>query len=252
MKKLILITVLVLCAAFLISCSEYDKDYVYDGTSLVGIWQERDFDEKFYKIYEFKADGTVTQICYTYGIVNNVSLYGETQNYKIEGNNTIILETVNPNTGKTVEEVRFNFSINGDKELVLHQDGEDINVLVPYDLPYDRPEKSPVIGKWIIETEKSDGSVQKDLFWFRDNGECIVFADISGEIGDDVNEFAEHGNHNGLESILYATGSGNKINLCFASRDIVREDSVLKGEYEISGDRLIIKSGGQSLEYKRG
>ena len=39
MKKLILITILIVCAVFLVSCSEYDKDYVYDGESLVGIWQ---------------------------------------------------------------------------------------------------------------------------------------------------------------------------------------------------------------------
>ena len=51
MKKLLVITVLILCAVFLVSCSEYDRDYVYDGSSLVGVWQERDFDEKFYKIY---------------------------------------------------------------------------------------------------------------------------------------------------------------------------------------------------------
>ena len=69
MKKLILISVLAIIACFMISCgSKYNKDYVYDGTSLVGKWQEEDFDEKYYKIYDFKADGTVTFSYYTYGI----------------------------------------------------------------------------------------------------------------------------------------------------------------------------------------
>ena len=77
MKKIILITIFIVCVVFLVSCSEYDKNYVYDGESLIGVWQERDLDEDFYKIYEFKADGTVTQTCYTQGIVNDVSLTGE-------------------------------------------------------------------------------------------------------------------------------------------------------------------------------
>jgi len=252
MKKLILITVLIVCAVFLVSCSEYDKDYVYDGESLVGVWQERDYNEGFYKIYEFKADGTVTQICYTYGIVNDISLSGETQTYRVEGNNTLILEAEYPSAGRAKVETELKFSINKDKELVLHQNGEDLIVLVPYDLPYDRPDKSPVIGKWISETERDDGTIQKDLFWYLGDGQCIMFYDVSGEIGDDVDEFTVNGDYNGLESILYATYSGNKINLCFASRDIVGENSILKGEYEISGDKLIIKSGAQSLEYKRG
>ena len=51
MKKLILISVLAIIACFMISCgSKYNKDYVYDGTSLVGKWQEEDFDEKYYKM----------------------------------------------------------------------------------------------------------------------------------------------------------------------------------------------------------
>jgi hypothetical protein len=246
MKKLILITILIVCAVFLVSCSEYDKDYVYDGESLVGVWQERDFDEKYYKIYEFKADGTIIQTSYIYGIVSDVSLVGEVQNYSVEDNNTLVLSEEGSNL-----KTRLKFSISEDNELVLHQDGDDLNVLVPYSLSYDRPDKSPVIGKWMSETEKEDGTVQKDLFWFSDDGQCILFVDVSGEIGDDVDDFIINGNHNGLESILYATHSGNKINLCFASRDIIGENSVLKGEYEISGDKLIIKAGGSSLEYKR-
>ena len=246
MKKIILITIFIVCVVSLVSCSEYDKNYVYDGESLIGVWQERDLDEDFYKIYEFKADGTVTQTCYTQGIVNDVSLTGEVLSYIVEGSNTLILSEEGSNL-----KTKLKFSINKDGELVLHQDGDDLNVLVPYNLSYDRPDKSPVIGKWMSETEKEDGTVRKDLFWFSDDGQCILFVDVSGEIGDDVDDFIINGNHNGLESILYATHSGNKINLCFATRDIIGENSVLKGEYEISGDKLIIKAGGSSLEYKR-
>ena len=135
--------------------------------------------------------------------------------YIVEGSNTLILSE----EGSSLK-TKLKFSINEDGELVLHQDGDDLNVLVPYSLSYDRPDKSPVIGKWISETEKEDGTVQKDLFWFLGDGQCILFVDVSGEIGDDVDEFTINGNHNGLESILYATHSGNKINLSCCNRKV--------------------------------
>ena len=255
MKKLLVITVLILCAVFLVSCSEYDRDYVYDGSSLVGVWQERDFDEKFYKIYEFKADGTVTQICYTNGIVNDISLSGNVQNYSVEDSNTLVLTYENSANGKKTE-TRLKFSINGDRELVLHQDGDDLNVLVPYSLSYDRPDKSPVIGKWINEAKKENGEIQRDLYWFLETGECIIFANVSGEIGDNVDEFSEEyieSEVGFIQSMLFATSNGNKINLCFAGQNIVSADSVVQVEYEISGNKLFIKSEGEIIaEFVRG
>ena len=91
MKKLIVTFIVVILACMFTSCSKYDKNYVYDGTSLVGKWQEVDFEEGLYKIYEFKADGTVTYTFYTYGIVYGDDLNGVTQEYRVDGNNTLVL-----------------------------------------------------------------------------------------------------------------------------------------------------------------
>ncbi len=247
MKKLVFTLIVILFACMMVSCSEYDKDYVYDGTSLVGKWQEEDFDEGLYKIYEFKEDGTVTYTFYTYGIVYSADLNGVTQEYRVEGNNTLVLVD-NYNNGTNKIETKVNFSIDEDNQLVLHDDGEDINILHPYSLPYD--DISPIVGKWISETETDSGKIQKDLFWFLENGECLIFANVSGEIGDDVDEFSEKyidSEVGFIQSMLYATSSDNKINICFAGQSIISEESVLQGTYTLSNGRLSIISEGETI-----
>ncbi len=237
MKRLVLSLIIVILACVaLVGCNDYDEDYVYDGKSLVGKWQEVDLDEGNYKVYEFYADGTVTYASCLYGMVPDGYV---TAKYKIEGNNTLVLtERLN---GKT-EVTRMKFSINEDDILVLvsPHDEEVINQLQPYNLKYDNP--SPIKGKWLSITP-----TQTDLFWFLDDSECFVFPNVKGKIGDDVDEFiSEYINSEVgfIQTILYST-EGKTVNLCFADEYIVSKESVITGEYEMKGNKLIISDDGE-------
>lgn len=235
MKKLILIAVLVICVCFIISCgSEYNKDYVYDGESLIGKWQETDFDEKYYKIYEFNGDGTVTFSYFTYGISYGDSYSSRTQDYRVDGTNTLVL--IEDFNGKNMES-EFDFSINEDGRLVLHADDTDVNILEPYKLGYDDIDKSPVIGKWVDKTDKGT-----DLFWFLETGECMIFANIKGEIPDNVDDIDKAGfEFDLIQTMLYAT-NGDKIHILFSDEFMVSAENVGIAEYEINGDTLSIGS----------
>ena len=234
MKKLLLslIMVIIVCVA-LTGCGDYDKDYVYDGVSLVGKWQEADLDEGNYKVYEFYADGTVTYASCIYGMVPDGYV---TAKYKVEGNNTLVLtERLN---GKIMVS-RMKFSISEDNVLVLvdEKTEDEINKLEPYKLGYDEP--SPIKGKWLSTTDD-----RTDLFWFGDDSECLVFPDARGEIGDNVDEFIKNGEYAYIMTVLYST-EGSTVNLCFADQYIVSEDSVITGEYKIENNKLIISNDGK-------
>ena len=244
MKKLILISVLAIIACFMISCgSKYNKDYVYDGTSLVGKWQEEDFDEKYYKIYDFKADGTVTFSYYTYGISYGESYGSRTQDYRVDGANTLVL--IEDYNGKKIES-KFNFSINEDGSLVLNADGEDVNILMSYSLPYDDGDKSPVVGKWLDKTENGG-----DLFWFLDSGECMIFANVKGEIPEDVADIDKSNfDFDLIQTMLYVT-YGNKMNILFSDEFMVSPENVGITEYKIEGDKLVIGSDKEAITLER-
>ena len=234
MKKIIISVILVLLLPIiLVSCNDYDEDYVYDGQALIGKWQELDFDEGFYKVYDFKADGTVTYASCIYGMIPDGYVTAE---YKVEGTNTLVL--TEDLYGKTVVS-RINFSINEKNVLVMFADGEVINKLEPYKLSYD--EESPIKGKWLSVTP-----TQTDLFWFGDDSECYVFPDVKGEIGENVDDFIINGDFAYVKTILYST-EGNIVNLCFADEFIVSEESVITGEYKIENGKLVISSGGKTV-----
>lgn len=237
----ILIAAMLACSTF-IGCSDYDDDYVYDGKALVGKWQEVELDEGNYKIYQFYADGTVTYASCLYGMIPDGYV---TAKYKIEGNNTLVLtERIN---GKT-EVSRMKFSINEDGILVLVSpiDEEEINKLEPYKLDYD--EASPIMGKWVHKNVKN-GVEQSDLFWFCDNSDCFIFPNVSGKIGDDVDEFIRdyiNSEVGFIDTMLYST-RGGKIYICFADDTLISEKSVVFGEYKIIGNKLIISSEGEAI-----
>ena len=244
MKKIALSLILILIACLtLVSCSDYDEDYVYDGTALVGKWQEKDFDEGFYKIYDFKADGTVTYTYYTYGMIFDTEYGVSTQKYKVEGNNTLVI--TQKYNGKEVD-TRVNFSIDEKGNFVMVSDGDEINKLEPYKLEYD--EVSPLMGKW-VDKNVVNGVEQTDLFWFCGDSECYIFPNVSGKIGDDVDEFTKdyiNSEVGFVDTMLYST-KGKKIYLCFADDTIISEDSVLHGEYKIENGKLTIISDGETV-----
>jgi len=244
MKKLIFAAVLIIFVCFMISCgSEYNKDYVYDGESLVGKWQEVDFDEEYYKLYEFKADGTVTFSYYTFGISYGNDYSTRTQDYRVDGTNTLVL--IEDFNGKKIES-EFDFSINEDGRLVLHADDTDVNILEPYKLKYDDADKSPVVGKWLDVRENGT-----DLFWFLETGECMIFANVKGEIPDDVSEIEnEDFEFDLIQTMLYATYE-DKINILFSDQFVVSPENVGVADYEINGDTLTISANDLNVTLKR-
>lgn len=245
MKRIVLTLLICIFACVLLaSCNDYDEDYVYDGKALIGKWQEIEFDEGFYKVYDFKEDGTVTYTYCIYGMICDTEYGMTTQKYRVDSTNTLV--TIGKYNGKDVES-KINFSISEDgKKLVMVENGEIVNKLEPYKLNYDDP--SPLMGKW-ISVNQVDGITQTDLFWFSEYNECFIFPNVSGKIGNDVEKFKEdyiNSEVGFIQTMLYSTAK-DKIYICFADETIISEDSVLEGKYEIKDGKLIISADGKTV-----
>ena len=143
-------------------------------------------------------------------------------------------------------ESKFNFSINEDGSLVLNADGEDVNILMSYSLPYDDGDKSPVVGKWLDKTDKGT-----DLFWFLESGECMIFANVKGEIPEDVADIDKSNfDFDLIQTMLYVT-YGDKMNILFSDEFMVSPENVGITEYKIEGDKLIIGSDKEAITLER-
>lgn len=167
MKRLLFI-ILALCALLvLFSCgSEYNKDYVYDGVSLIGKWQESSLDENYYQTYEFFENGSVVCSSYSYGIWLQ-SIEGQ---YRIEGKNTIILTYADG----IINENRF--SINEGKRLVIQTvDGVEAQelILVPYEPIFNLT--NPIVGSWVSTDNENE------VFTYNE--------DFTGKIYNEKNEY---------------------------------------------------------------
>ena len=76
LKTVIVITALALVVGLLVGLlvfsdckkSNYDKNYEYDGVSLIGKWVDDELDEKYYDVYEFVNESKVILSSYCYGI----------------------------------------------------------------------------------------------------------------------------------------------------------------------------------------
>lgn len=140
----VILTVAFLCI-FLASCGEekskYEDDYVYDGTSLIGTWQESDQNDEYYQTYTFTKD-KITLSSYTFGIKMQELI----ATYKVEGDNTLVVEWGNDGYVD-----RNKFSINKDSTLVIAQvyDSETSEMeLVPYNLGWNKS-NSDIVGSWV-------------------------------------------------------------------------------------------------------
>lgn len=155
MKKIILIALSILPIIIFASCgcdryvSKYDKDYVYDGKSLVGIWQEIDYEDQYYETYEFTKDGKVFLTSYSFGI----EMQKIDATYKVDGNNSLVIAWERNGAPETNTN---DFSITNDGVLVLRQvvDSKTTEMeLTPYNLKYN--EKNDIVGSW-RNTDKKD------------------------------------------------------------------------------------------------
>ena len=113
MKKILLLSLIALSLICLFSCgSKFDEDYVYDGHSLVGKWQEEDYNEEYYITYEFFEDGRFEHCQYAYGI-ETAKAEGT---YTAEGNKFVVEFKNYDNTSSYVEN-KFCITENG--ELIM-------------------------------------------------------------------------------------------------------------------------------------
>ncbi len=149
MKKFTVIFLAIICIVLcVVACgnggneyvSKYIEDYKYDGTSLVGKWQESNYQDDQYQTYEFFENGDVVCTVYSFGM----EMGQIDATYEVEGDNTLVISwegNKRPDRNK--------FSINEDNYLVICQvlDSSTFEMeLVPYNLKYN--ESNELIGTW--------------------------------------------------------------------------------------------------------
>ncbi len=148
MKKLILgifalLFVLLACSC---GCSKFDKNYVYDGKSLIGVWQEKELDDQQYQTYAFYEDGKIIKTVYSFGI----EMQKIDATYTVEDDNIIIIKQ---DFGTDMN----NFSISRKKLLVLRPlfgTKDDEIELVPYKSEYNK--SNDIVGSWRSTSNKSE------------------------------------------------------------------------------------------------
>ena len=116
-------------------------------------------------------------------------------------------------------------------------------MLEPYDLEYDDWDKSPVVGQFIgdISVESNGQTVtQKNLFWFLDSGECMIFINPKGEIPKDVADIDDPTfEFDLIQTMLYVT-YGDKMNILLSDSYIVSPENVGIISYKLEGDTLTL------------
>ncbi len=160
MKKILLLSVLLLCALCLFSCGDgldkFDENYEYDGHSLVGTWQEEEYDRSFYITYEFSADGKFKQKQYSYGI----EVKSEEGSYSAE-KNKFTVEFKNYDGTSSFVENKFCITEKGELIVVYldekNQMEEKEMVLVPLNIKHSDTD-TDLIGTW--EDKDNEGE-----FW---------------------------------------------------------------------------------------
>lgn len=222
MKKIICLMLICICVIGLVSCSDFDKDYVYDGHSLLGKWREKEYKDSYYISYEFFDNGEVVLNEYNYGIEMS-SIIGK---YSVETNKILIDVT---NYDKTVVHYVYKFCITDKSELiVIYLDDDQMKekemTLVPYDIEYNE-DNSKIVGKWEDTNNKGE-------YWtFNEN--------YTGTISNDEVSYKMH----------YSIKK-NKMYMAYEFVDGVKQ-GLVEFEYKIKDDTLTIEGSfdGKKLEY---
>ena len=146
MKKLAFaLCFILLLSLTLIGCdgyvSKYDENYVYDGESLLGKWQETKLSDDFYQVYNFTTDKDVILTAYSFGIV----MQEIEATYYVENNNVLVVEWGGGYVNKN------SFSISKDGYLTITQvlEAEHNEMrLEPYNLEWNT-NNDAIKGTWI-------------------------------------------------------------------------------------------------------
>lgn len=209
MKKLFVAIILFVIVLGTCACgcsdgyvSKYDKNYEYDGTSLVGRWQESDVSDEDYETYEFFSDNTLLRIRYILGIeIGRIS-----GTYEVTDKNTMHMLWDGSET-----KVLSTFSITDDNYLVFRREDSELE-LVPYSQRYNKS-NNELIGSW----ESLD--YKNEVFTF--NEDCTGYA--SGASG------KEDFRYSTKDSYLYT-----------CTELILGTPNIEAMKYEIDGDTLTL------------
>ena len=228
MKKFICILLVCILALSFTACSKFNEDYVYDGTSLLGKWCEKDYQESYYITYEFFDNNTVLLNEYYYGIEYSSTL-AETE----IGTNTIDIYVTGFNGAVTNYHQKFCITEDGELIFIYLSDKDQITeeelVLVPYE-PIFNKGASPVTGTW--EDTQNPG----ELWCFND--------DYTGS----VSGAGETGELSSYE--LFYSATDDKIYLAFEFVPGVKE-SIVEFDYEIEGNTLTLENNSLTYVFER-
>lgn len=225
MKAKIISIILVLVALFTItSCKK--NDYKYDGTSLIGKWQNANPDHSAYSVYEFEGGGAnynnATVTIYIYGI----EAVRTEATYRVEDDNVLVLDFGDGLNNTSTE--RYEFSISDGKVYIKDRNN---TVLEPYSLSYN--EDPSIYGTW------RDTDAPDNVWSFR--------SDYSGLVTDEKT----------TNSIYYST-EGKTLNVFvdenFSSVNgeyTFKAENVLRYQYEIDGDILTMTIDGNTYKLER-
>ena len=222
MKKIICLLLVCLCVFSFIACSDFDKDYVYDGHSLLGKWREKNYEDSYYISYEFFDNGEVDLCHYNYGI-KMTSILGK---YTVDTNEILIDIT---GYDKTVAHFQYKFCITDKGELiVIYLDNDQMRekemTLVPYDIEYNE-DNSGLVGKW------EDTNNRGEYWTFNE--------DYTGSVSNEEISYK-----------MYYSIKENKLYMAYEFVEGVKQ-GLVGFEYKINGDTLTINGSidGNKLEY---
>ena len=205
--------------------SGYNSKYIYDDVSLVGKWQEKNFENNTYMVYDFKADGKVITSLYVCGI-EALSDREDFNTYRTEDKNTLVITyKVNdmPINGE------FKFSISDDKSTLVLREGTSNIVLEKYNLEYN--EDSSIFGDW--DSTDREG--------------------VSYSFKEDYTGITVDGSKK--NNIRFST-NGNRFYL-FIDENLpienytLSEEFIAVYEYKIENDILTLKEDGKTYTYQR-
>lgn len=229
MKKILLTVSIIAClllAMLLSSCDLYNKNYVYDGTSLIGKWVDEELNTGSYDVYEFVDDKNVILTTNCQGIELN-RLEGT---YTVEDNNKIVIQS-----GFGKEYIRF--SITKDGRLVIltlddmNMPSEDERVMSKYNLEYNKGENK-LLGTW----KSLDNENEKFVFNEDFTGKSIGLSS-KGEV---------------IEYKLYYSYKGNELNIIIEYM-IGYEEMVRTTEFKVEKNILTMSGtdkDGNKIEIK--
>ncbi len=203
--------------------SQYNKNYEYDGVSLVGKWMDEELDEKSYDVYEFVDSSKVILSTYCYGIELD-SLVGT---YEVVDKNQI---KIHSEFG--YEYIRFSITKKNKLVLVTLDDmnrGESERVMTKYDLNYNSGENK-LLGSWqYADAEKVLG------YTFNNDYTGNMHTEESGEIRDYK---------------IYYSIKGDKL-YYIREFDIGLQDMVRISSFELENASLFLGSGESKIEFKK-